>query len=113
MLIIIGFIRRWTNNAYILNSYILKPEFKIINFIPVYNTDNYIITICDNNEQNFKHFLYKENKIFEIETENEYCTLTLDILTYKMFGVFADSHDLDENVKYNILDKNEYFQQIV
>ena len=45
----ISFIRRNINNEFILNSFRLKPEFQnnfeISNFIPVYNTDDYLITI--------------------------------------------------------------------
>jgi hypothetical protein len=50
----ISFIRRNINNEFILNSFRLKPEFqnnfKISNFIPVYNTDDYLITIFNEKE---------------------------------------------------------------
>lgn len=30
-----------------------------------------------------------------------------------MFGVLQETHDLDANVKYKILEKNDYFERIV
>jgi hypothetical protein len=66
-------IRRYLNNDFILNSFRLKPEyqnnFKISNFIPVYNTDDYLITIFNEKEEVYKHFLWKDKKVYEIETE--------------------------------------------
>jgi len=69
----ISFIRRNINNEFILNSFRLKPEFQnnfeISNFIPVYNTDDYLITIFNEKEEVYKHFLWKDKKVYEIETE--------------------------------------------
>lgn len=69
----ISFIRRNINNEFILNSFRLKQEFqnnfKISNFIPVYNTDDYLITIFNEKEEVYKHFLWKDKKVYEIETE--------------------------------------------
>lgn len=69
----ISFVNMVFSCNFILNSFRLKPEFqnnyKISNFIPVYNTDDFLITIFNENEEVYKHFLWKDKKVYEIETE--------------------------------------------
>lgn len=110
-----SFMRKSKKDDFILNSYELKQDYKqdfrIKTFKPIYNTDDFIITICDYEGNNNIHFLYKDYNIYEIETDGNYIDLSLDILTYKMFGIYTENYNMNKNVIFKILEKNDYFNR--
>lgn len=111
-----SFMRKSKKDDFILNSYELKQDYKqdfrIKTFKPIYNTDDYLLTICDHEGNNNIHFLYKDYNVYEIETDDNYIDLSLDILTYKMFGIYAENYNMNKNIIFKILEKNDYFNRI-
>lgn len=71
-------------------EYQVFDEYFIYNVIPLFNTDEtYIIHVKEKDTGNNYFILFKDENMFEIKLYKQYESVTLDLLTYKLSGIYC------------------------
>jgi hypothetical protein len=92
---------------------IKKQGYSLSNVIPVFNAKNVFIFELNKHESDEKIFLLlKDNKLFEFKLEEKFVSITLDVYTYKLYGI--DLFDFfKDNIEYKLVETTEYFEQLI
>lgn len=92
-----------------------NEKYELTNVIPVFNTSDIFMFYILNKETNKEEYaLFKDNKIYELKYDNseiQYTSLTLDILTYKLYGI-DEFEEISTISEYELIETDKYFKQL-
>jgi hypothetical protein len=92
---------------------LIKSDYQLKNVIPVYNTKNiFILELCKKNCEEKIFLLFKDYKLFEFKLNDEFESITLDILTYKLYGLTIFNMFCN-NVEYTLVETDKYFEKLM